>query len=102
MLTKIIHIDMDSYYASVEMRDNPALKHKPLAVGGDPRQRGVICTSNYIARQLGIHAAMPTVTALKICPDLTIIYPRMHKYREISQTIRSIFIIIQIKLNQFL
>ncbi len=88
---KIIHIDMDSFYASVEMRDDPRLKHKPIAVGGTETQRGVLCTSNYIARQFGVHSAMSTAHALQLCPELIIIPPHIEKYKKISQTIREIF-----------
>ena len=67
-LRKIIHIDMDCFYATVEMRDFPELSDKPLAIGGAANQRGVIATCNYAARAFGVRAAMPTAKALKLCP----------------------------------
>ena len=70
---KIIHIDMDCFYASVEIRENPALADKPVAVGGRAEQRGVLSTCNYIARQFGLHSAMPTAQALKLCPNLVLL-----------------------------
>jgi DNA polymerase-4 len=88
---KIIHCDCDCFYASVEMRDNPELRGKPLAVGGSPRRRGVIATCNYEARQFGIHSAMASATARKRCPQLIIVKPDMEKYRRVSQQIHEIF-----------
>lgn len=76
---KIIHCDCDSFYASVEMRDNPSLLEKAIAVGGSPDQRGVIATCNYKAREFGLHSAMPMSQALRACPDLVIIRPNMEK-----------------------
>ncbi|MAZ38915.1 MAG: DNA polymerase IV [Legionellales bacterium] len=90
-MKKIIHIDMDCFYASIEMRDNPELRNKPIAVGGDKLQRGVLCTCNYTARKFGVHSAMPSFKALERCPDLIILPVRMDKYREDSQKIRHIF-----------
>ncbi len=91
MIRKIIHIDMDCFYAAIEMRDYPSLKHKPIAVGGAPNKRGVISTCNYHARQFGVRSAMATGYALKLCPDLVIQPGRMDVYREESQFIRDIF-----------
>ncbi|MDF1677278.1 MAG: DNA polymerase IV [Legionellaceae bacterium] len=91
MIRKIIHIDMDCFYAAIEMRDYPSLKHKPIAVGGAPNRRGVISTCNYRARQFGVRSAMATGYALKLCPDLVIQPGRMDVYREESQFIRDIF-----------
>ena len=88
---KIIHIDADSFYASVEMRDNPALCDVPLVVGGLAERRGVVATCNYPAREYGVHSAMPTATALRLCPHLVVVPPRMHLYREVSLKIRAIF-----------
>jgi DNA polymerase IV len=88
---KIIHIDMDCFYAAIEMRDNPALQHLPIAVGGDPNQRGVISTCNYKARAFGVHSAMPTYQALKRCRDLVILPGDMEKYKYVSRAIRTIF-----------
>jgi|TARA_R110001583_G_scaffold50639_1_gene158202 DNA polymerase-4 len=90
-LRKIIHCDCDCFYASVETRDNPALRGRPLAVGGDAARRGVIATCNYEARAFGVHSAMATATALRRCPDLVIVAPNMDKYREVALQIRSIF-----------
>ena len=70
---KIIHVDMDCFYAAIEIRDNPSLKDKPIAVGGDAESRGVLCTSNYVARQYGVRSAMPTATALRLCKDLIVL-----------------------------
>jgi len=88
---KIVHIDMDSFFASVEMRDQPSYKDIPLAVGGSTSQRGVISTCNYNARQYGVHSAMPTSQALKLCPQLTVVPTRMHVYKSVSKQIRAIF-----------
>lgn len=87
---KIIHIDMDAFYASVEMRDNPALKHRPIAVGGDPEGRGVIATANYKARKYGVRSAMPSWKAKQLCPDLLIIFPNFDKYKQESRAILEI------------
>lgn len=88
---KIIHCDCDCFYAAVEMRDNPALREVPLAVGGRPDQRGVVATCNYEARRYGIHSAMATAQALKLCPDLVVIPPAMEKYRIASRQILAIY-----------
>ncbi len=90
MQKKIIHIDMDCFYAAVEMRDNPAYRDIPLAIGGAASRRGVISTCNYLAREYGVRSAMPTHQALKLCPDLTLVAGRMPAYKEASQQIRSI------------
>ncbi|WP_133138540.1 DNA polymerase IV [Legionella genomosp. 1] len=91
MTRKIIHIDMDCFYAAIEMRDFPELANKPLAVGGDARHRGVISTCNYIARKFGVRSAMPTAQALKLCPQLVLQPVRMEIYHQESQYIRAIF-----------
>ncbi|WP_415898859.1 DNA polymerase IV [Neptuniibacter sp. QD48_11] len=91
MQRKIIHCDCDCFFAAVEMRDNPALKQIPLAIGGDPSRRGVIATCNYPAREYGVRSAMATAQALKLCPDLTVIHGNMDKYREASRQIMDIF-----------
>lgn len=88
---KIIHIDMDCFFAAVEMRDNPDYCHRPLAVGGHEKQRGVISTCNYEARQFGVRSAMPTSQALKLCPHLLVVPGRMSVYKAISQHIQQIF-----------
>lgn len=90
MVRKIIHIDMDAFYASVEMRDNPELTHVPMAVGGKG-PRSVLCTANYIAREYGVRSAMSNVKALALCPQLVIVNARMNVYKEISAQIRGIF-----------
>ncbi|WP_222330294.1 DNA polymerase IV [Rhizobium leguminosarum] len=87
---KIIHVDMDAFYASVEQRDNPDLRGKPVAVGG-AGVRGVLTTASYEARVFGIHSAMPSVSAARKCPDLIFVKPRFEVYREVSQQIREIF-----------
>jgi DNA polymerase IV len=87
---KIIHIDMDAFYASVEQRDNPELRGKPVAVGGS-RERGVVAAASYEARRFGIHSAMASITARPKCPDLVFVPPRFDVYRAISQQIRAIF-----------
>ncbi len=91
MTQKIIHVDMDCFYAAIEMRDNPALRNKPIAVGGFSDRRGVICTSNYEARRYGVKSAMASAYALKLCPELEIIRPNFTKYREASKVIQGIF-----------
>ena len=77
---KIIHIDMDAFFASVEQRDNPALRGKPVAVGGSA-QRGVVAAASYEARQFGVRSAMPSVTATRRCPSLVFVPPRFEVYR---------------------
>lgn len=88
---KIIHIDMDAFYASVEQRDNKALKGKPVIVGGNPQSRGVVCTCSYEARKYGIHSAMPSKIAYKRCPYAYFVKPRFHVYKRVSDQIREIF-----------
>lgn len=88
---KIIHCDCDCFYASIEMRDNPDLADKPIAVGGSPDRRGVVATCNYAARKFGIHSAMASATARKHCPDLIIVRPDMEKYRQASDMIHEVF-----------
>lgn len=87
---KIIHIDMDAFYASVEQRDNPDLRGKPVAVGGS-RERGVVAAASYEARRFGVHSAMPSVTARRKCADLIFVKPRFDVYKDVSRQIRAIF-----------
>ncbi|MAD77187.1 MAG: DNA polymerase IV [Rheinheimera sp.] len=88
---KIIHIDMDCFFAAVEMRDNPMLAAIPLAIGGSRSSRGVIATCNYPARAFGVRSAMPTGQALKLCPQLHLMAGNMEKYKTVSRQIRAIF-----------
>ena len=87
---KVIHVDMDAFYASVEQRDNPELRGKPVAVGG-PRERGVVAAASYEARKFGVRSAMPSVTAKRNCPDLIFVKPRFDVYKAVSLQIRTIF-----------
>src|SRR5262249_27316894 len=87
---KIIHIDMDAFYASVEQRDNPELRGKPIAVGGSAA-RGVVAAASYEARQFGVRSAMPSLIAKRKCPELIFIAPRFDVYRAVSLQIRAIF-----------
>ncbi|WP_448702698.1 DNA polymerase IV [Mucilaginibacter sp. AW1-3] len=91
-LRKIIHIDMDAFYASVEQRDNPELRGKALVVGGSPEGRGgVVATASYEARKFGVRSAMPSKTALRLCPHAIFVRPRFAAYKEVSNHIREIF-----------
>jgi DNA polymerase IV len=91
-LRKIIHVDMDAFFASVEQRDDPDLRGKPVAVGGRPESRGAVAAASYEARAFGVHSAMPSRVAIQRCPQLIFIQPRMAVYKEISQQIRDIFL----------
>lgn len=89
---KIIHIDMDAFYASVEQRDFPEYRNRPIAVGGSPEGRGgVVATASYEARKFGIHSAMSSKTAQRLCPELTFVSPRFEAYKKVSVQIRQIF-----------
>lgn len=89
---KIIHVDMDAYYASVEILDNPSLRGKPLVVGGPPDSRSVVTTASYEARKFGIRSAMPCAHARRLCPQAIFVPPRFERYSEISHRIREIFL----------
>lgn len=90
-MRKIVHIDMDAFYVSVEIRDRPELAEHPVAVGGKTANRGVLTTCNYIAREYGVRSAMPSAIALRKCPKLIIVPGRMQVYQQVSQHIREIF-----------
>lgn len=90
-IRKIIHIDMDAFYASVEQRDFPEYRGKPLIVGGSPEGRGVVAAASYEVRKFGIHSAMPAATAVKRCPHAIFVKPRFEVYREVSNKIKDIF-----------
>jgi len=89
--TMILHVDMDAFYASVEERDNPELRGKPVIVGGTPEGRGVVAAANYVARTFGVHSAMASRQALRLCPNAIVLRPRMEHYAKISAQIREIF-----------
>lgn len=88
---KIIHIDMDCFYAAIEMRENPQLANLPIAVGGSADRRGVLCTCNYQARKFGLHSAMASSVALRKCPELILLPVRMDLYKQVSRKIQQIF-----------
>ena len=88
---KIIHVDMDCFYAAIEMRDNPELRGRPIGVGGRSDRRGVLCTANYEARKFGVRSAMSSAKALRLCPQLLIVPVRFDVYRAESARIRGIF-----------
>ena len=90
-MRKIIHIDMDAFFASVEQRDDPSLKGLAIAVGGSPSGRGVVMTASYEARKFGVKSAMSSMTAQRLCPNLIFVRPRMEAYKLASQQIRDIF-----------
>jgi len=90
-MRRILHIDMDAFYASVEQRDDPSLKGKPVAVGGSPTGRGVVAAASYEARAFGVHSAMPMARAVRLCPSLVIVRSDFSKYRAASNAVFSIF-----------
>jgi DNA polymerase-4 len=87
---KIIHVDMDAFYASVEQRDDPELRGRPVAVGGSPEGRGVVAAASYEARRFGVRSAMPSARALRACPELVFVRPRFERYRAVSRQVRAI------------
>ena len=91
MLRKIIHFDMDAFYAAVEVKDDPSLKGKPLVIGGSPQSRGVVCTASYEARRFGVRSAMACSKAYRLCPQAIFLPPRFDRYKEVSLSIREIF-----------
>ncbi len=88
---RILHIDMDAFYASVEQRDDPSLRGRPLAVGGSPESRGVVAACSYEARAFGVRSAMPMARALRLCPELAIVRPDFNRYRAVSQQVLALF-----------
>lgn len=92
-MRKIIHIDMDAFYAQVEARENPSLRGKPVIVGGNPDARGVVATCSYEARKFGIHSAMPARTARQLCPRAIFIKPRFDVYKTVSTQINSLILL---------
>src|SRR6478672_11158824 len=91
MIRRIIHVDMDAFYASVEQRDRPELRGRPVAVGGAPESRGVVAAASYEARTFGVRSAIPMSRAVRLCPELAIVRPDFAKYRAVSQQIFAIF-----------
>ncbi len=91
-MRKIIHIDMDAFFASIEQRDRPELRGKPVIVGGAPQRRGVVSTCSYEARKFGVHSAMPSSTALRLCPQAVFINPDHRRYQRVSALIRQEFL----------
>ncbi len=89
-IRKIIHLDMDAFYASVEQRDDPALRGKPVAVGGSPQGRGVVAAASYEARRFGVRSAMPMARAVRLCPELEIVRPDFAKYKAVSRQVMDI------------
>lgn len=88
---RILHLDMDAFYASVEQRDDPSLRGRPVAVGAAPNQRGVVCAASYEARVFGVRSAMSTVKALRLCPSLRLVAPNFQRYRAISEEIFALY-----------
>ena len=90
-MRRILHIDMDAFYASVEQRDNPDLRGRPVAVGGDPDKRGVVAAASYEARTFGVRSAISMAKAVRLCPSLVIVHPNFTKYRAVSNQVFEIF-----------
>src|SRR6267142_5699201 len=91
MVRRILHIDMDAFYASVEQRDNPSLRGKPLAVGGQPHRRGVVAAASYEARTFGVYSAMSMARAVRLCPSLVVVPPDFARYKAASNAVFAIF-----------
>src|ERR1051326_7155043 len=90
-LRRILHVDMDAFYALVEPRDNPALRGRPVAVGGDPDKRGVVAAASYEARTFGVRSAIPMSRAVRLCPSLLLVPPHFDKSRAVSQQVFALF-----------
>src|SRR5579884_2194800 len=88
----IFHVDLDAFYSSIEQRDRPELRGKPVVVGGDPEARGVVATASYEARRFGIHSAMPLRTARRLCPEAVFLPPRFAVYRAVSRQVHQMFL----------
>src|SRR5262245_7452989 len=88
---RILHMDMDAFYASVEQRDRPELRGRPVAVGGSPESRGVVAAASYEARAHGVRSAMPTSQALRLCPELTLVSPDFARYRAVSAQVFALY-----------
>lgn len=88
---RIVHVDMDAFFASVEQRDDPSLRGRPVAVGGDPRRRGVVAAASYEARAFGVRSALPMARALRLCPSLAVVPPDFARYRAVSREVFGIF-----------
>ena len=88
---RILHLDMDAFYASVEQRDHPELRGRPVAVGGDPDKRGVVAAASYEARTFGVRSAIPMSRAVRLCPSLVIVHPDFGKYRSVSKQVFDLF-----------
>jgi len=91
VIRRIVHVDMDAFYASVEQRDDPSLRGRPVAVGGAPQQRGVVAAASYEARAFGVHSAMPMARAVRLCPSLVIVRPDFTRYKAASDAVFAIF-----------
>ena len=90
-LRRILHVDMDAFYASVEQHDRPELRGRPVVVGGDPRGRGVVCAASYEARKFGVRSAMPMARAVRLCPEAIVVPPHFERYHAVSRTVFDIF-----------
>src|SRR5262245_26623265 len=91
LFRRILHVDMDAFYASVEQHDDPGLAGRPVAVGGRPESRGVVAAASYEARKFGVFSAMAMSRAVRLCPSLVVVSPRFSRYREVSRQVFDIF-----------